>query len=128
MNNHFTFPKEERIFLQKEIDLLFSEGNSFMSYPLRVVYVEKKPESGASAAILLSVPKKKFKRAVKRNRIKRLIRESYRLNKIPFIESLVEKDKGLLIAFLFVGDGLPIYDEIEKSVKKALSLLIGRLQ
>lgn len=99
-----------------------------MSYPLRVVYVEKKPESGASAAILLSVPKKKFKRAVKRNRIKRLIRESYRLNKIPFIESLVEKDKGLLIAFLFVGDGLPIYDEIEKSVKKALSLLIGRLQ
>ena len=128
MNSRQTFKKEERVFLQKEIDLLFREGVSFISYPLRVIYIEKKAPSEADASILISVSKRKFKQAVKRNRLKRLIRESYRLNKKPLCEFLEEKETGLLIAFLFVGKELNQYKAIETAVVKAINTLRERLQ
>jgi ribonuclease P protein component len=123
LDNRFTFKKEERISTQKEIDLLFTEGISFISYPLRIVYIAQKPFSGADVSILVSVPKRKFKRAVQRNRLKRLIRESYRLNKMSLLNHLQEKDQGLLIAFLFVGNELSGFKEIESAVIKALASL-----
>jgi ribonuclease P protein component len=123
LNNKHTFRKKERIFRQKEMDLLFEEGTSFVVYPLRVVYVERQPDSEAEAAVLISVPKKRFKRAVHRNRIKRLIREAYRLNKYLFLQGLREKEKNLLIGFLFVGNELPDWKAIEGAVVKALTAL-----
>jgi ribonuclease P protein component len=128
LNYRPTFIKNERISIQKEIDLLFNEGASFGVYPLHIVYVEKKPVSGLPASILISVPKKRFKKAVSRNRIKRLIRESYRLNKKEFWEFLCTKDKGLLIAFIYVGNELCEYKKIEASLIKALNELKGKLQ
>ena len=116
-----TFRKKERLSKQKEIDLLFEKGTSFTVYPLRVVYVEKQSVSGAEAAVLISVPKKKFKQAVKRNRIKRLIREAYRLNKQTLLQSLREKEKGLFIGFLFVGNELPEWEAVEGAMVKALT-------
>ncbi len=76
----YTFPKRERLCSIKSIDSLFSGGESFIAYPLRVVYrIEtENDETQRSASLLISVSKKKFKRAVKRNRVKRLIREAYR--------------------------------------------------
>ena len=100
---------------------MFEKGTSFTVYPLRVVYVEKQSVSGAEAAVLISVPKKKFKQAVKRNRIKRLIREAYRLNKQTFLQSLREKEKGFLIGFLFVGNELPEWKAVEGAMVKALT-------
>ncbi len=126
MNQSFRFGKKERIFLQKEIDLVFREGKSFSAYPLRVVYVEERPSLGTSASVLISVPKKKIKHAVKRNRLKRLIREAYRLNKHSLIESLETANKGLLIAFLFTGNDLFDYNQIETAMKKALQILIKK--
>ena len=123
MDNRFTFKKAERISYQKEIERLFKEGNSFISYPLRVIYLEQKPFSGATVSVLISVPKKKFKRAVKRNRMKRLIREAYRLNKIALIQHLQEKESGLLIALLFIGNELCPLKEIETAMQKALNTL-----
>ncbi|GHU80722.1 hypothetical protein FACS1894145_7390 [Bacteroidia bacterium] len=123
MDSKHTFKKKERLFIQKEMDFLFEKGASFIVYPLRVVYVEKQPVSGAEAAVLISVPKKRFKRAVHRNRIKRLIREAYRLNKEGFLKSLREKEKGLLIGFLFVGNELPEWKVVEGAVVKGLMTL-----
>ena len=123
MDNRFTFKKAERISYQKEIERLFKEGNSFISYPLRVIYLEQKPFSGATVSVLISVPKKKFKHAVKRNRMKRLIREAYRLNKIALIQLLQEKKSGLLIAFLFIGNELCPWKEMETAMQKALNTL-----
>ncbi|MDL2241722.1 ribonuclease P protein component [Bacteroidales bacterium OttesenSCG-928-L03] len=124
-----TFHKSERISSQRDIDSLFTGGLSFISYPLRVVYVEKKETETTkpSASILISVPKKKFKRAVKRNRVKRLVRESYRLNKHSFLDFLQENNKTLLVAFLFVGDDLPDYKTVEAAVIKALGKLQEKL-
>jgi ribonuclease P protein component len=123
LNNKYTFKKEERIFIQKEIDLLFEKGISFIVYPLRVVYVEKQPVSNVETAILVSVPKKKFKLAVKRNRIKRLIREAYRLNKQILRQKLQEKGKRLLVGFIFIGNKLSEWETIEPAVKKSLTTL-----
>jgi ribonuclease P protein component len=123
LNNQYTFKKQERITAQKEVDLLFEKGNAFISYPLRIVYVEQKPFSGATVSVLVCVAKKKLKRAVARNRMKRLIRESYRLNKAFLIEHLQEKESGLLIAFLFIGKELCGFKDIEAAMLKVLSIL-----
>ena len=123
MDSEQHFTKAERISSQKEIDRLFSEGSTFVAYPLRVVYVEKKPFSGVQAAILVSVPKKRFKRAVKRNRVKRLIRETYRLHKNALLEFLAASDKGLLIAFVYLTNELCDFATIDAAMRKAMKKL-----
>ncbi len=78
----FTFKRAERLKSRKVIEQLFKQGQSFAQYPLRIVWVEMaEPRSEFPAQFALSVSKKKFKRAVDRNRIRRLVREAYRLNK-----------------------------------------------
>jgi ribonuclease P protein component len=127
LNLKHSFKKEERISFQKEIDFLFTRGNSFCVFPLRLIYVEKKPFSGAVVSVLISVPKKKFKRAVNRNRLKRLIREAYRLHKNILSDPLKEKDSGLLLAFLFIGNELSSFQKIETALIKALNDLKEKL-
>lgn len=124
-----TFSKEERLCSTKSIDNLFSQGESFIAYPLRVVYqIElEADEDKRFASLLISVSKKKFKRAVKRNRVKRLIREAYRLNKAPMKELLNQRGVRMDIAFLYLKDQLPDYADIEKSILKTISILSDRL-
>ena len=100
IDRRHTLSKEERLSWKRHIDLLFAEGRSFISFPLRVVYlpVEEK-ELPSRVAIMASVPKKKFKRANKRNLIKRLIRESYRIHKYDLIDPLQEKGTSMRVAF-----------------------------
>ena len=119
-----TLSKEERLSWKRHIDLLFAEGRSFISFPLRVVYlpVEEK-ELPSRVAIMVSVPKKKFKRANKRNLIKRQIRESYRIHKYDLIDPLQEKGTSMLVAFLYVDKEIRSFAEIEKSMIKALKAL-----
>lgn len=126
----YTFPKRERLCSTKSIDSLFSGGESFIAYPLRIVYrIEtENDETQRSASSLISVSKKKFKRAVKRNRVKRLIREAYRLNKAPISELLENKGIRMDIALLYLKDELPTYVDIEKSILKTISILSDRLK
>ncbi|MDR0686312.1 MAG: ribonuclease P protein component [Dysgonamonadaceae bacterium] len=121
------FQKKEKISLKNEIELVFAKGESFLLYPLRVIYVQHPPTSGAQAAILISVPKKRLKKAVSRNRVKRFVREAYRLNKNELVKSLAETGKNLLAAFVFVGNSLPDYHEVEISLKNSLVELNKRL-
>ena len=119
-----SFTKAERICLQKEINHLFDEGTSFAVYPLRVVYVEKKSFSGVPVSILISVPKKRFKQAVKRNRVKRLIRETYRLNKNILWESLQLSGKECLIAFVYMGNEVCDFSTLDTCMKKIIAKLV----
>ena len=123
MDNQCTLKKPERISAQREIDRLFSHGGTFVSYPLRIVYLKQMPFSGAKVSILISTPKKKFKHAVKRNLMKRLIREAYRLNKTSLIEYCQEKETGFIIAFIFIGNELCPWKEIEAAMQKAIHIL-----
>lgn len=122
--NQNTFTKNERLYAQKRIDALFASGESFIAYPLRVVYTLREKDDVA-VTVLISVSKKKFKRAVKRNRVKRLVREVYRLNKNELY--IPEIDKSIDIAFLYLKNELPSYEEIEKAIKKTGMVLREKL-
>ena len=85
---------------------MFAGGSrSFSVFPLRVVYLPVE-ELEADASILISVSKRRFKRAVKRNRVKRQIREAYRVNKHELLNALAEKKCRLAIAFIYLSDQL----------------------
>lgn len=78
---NFTYPKNERLKSKTTIGLLFSEGKSVSKYPLRLVYRQAEADSEEKIKMGVSVSKKYFKRAVDRNYFKRVLRETYRLNK-----------------------------------------------
>lgn len=116
----FSFPKEQHLCLQCRIDAVYNEGKSLVAYPLRVAYkLEDSREDLPSACMLVSVAKRRFRRANKRNRIKRLVREAYRLNKSILIPSLNLHQKRIDLAFMMISDEMPTYDIIEKAVLKA---------
>lgn len=121
----YTFSKAEKLCSQKAIDALFGEGSSFVAYPLRVVYSFTSVEDAEMQypQILVSVSKRKFKRANKRNRVKRLIREVYRLNKSVYIDVCKEKKMSMNLAFIYLKDELPNFQEIEKSIKKTITVI-----
>lgn len=119
----YTLSKEERLSWKRYIDLLFEKGQSFIAFPLRVVYLPMEEEMRAPVSMMISVPKKKFKRAVKRNLIKRQVREAYRVHKYDLIEPLTEKNKGMLVAFLYVDKEIHPFADIEKAMNKAIRIL-----
>lgn len=124
----YTFGKSEKLCKTKSIDRLFLKGDSFIAYPLRVVYFLEEKVDESISSVLVSVSKKKFKRAVKRNRVKRLVREAYRLNKSQFLDSVKSENKQIEIAFLYLKSELPTYEEIEKAMLKALTTLASKLK
>ena len=124
----FSFNKDERITGESRIENLFIKGVSFVAYPLRVVYHIPSSCAQVPVSVLISVPKKRIKSAVERNKIKRLIREAYRLNKHILTEINGEKDNRQIdIAFVYVKDELMSYLSIEKGMQKALAELKNRL-
>lgn len=126
----FTLRKEERMASKRLIDKLFRGGDShsLVSFPIRLVYLLDNRGDGDTTAqkqILISVPKRCFKRAVKRNRVKRQIREAYRRNK----NYLPDLDEGrtLLMAFIWLDDQLHSSETVEKKVVKLLQRMSERL-
>lgn len=123
-----TLGKKERIKGDKRINSLFTQGESFISYPLRIVYCKRElSEDNPPVAMMVSVSKKKFKRAVKRNRIKRLVREAFRLNKKGFTGICHQYNTGIDIAFLYLKNELCDYGEIEKAMLKTITTLQNRM-
>jgi ribonuclease P protein component len=117
----FTFSKNERLCSKKVIDKLFAEGKTVFVYPVKIVYLEtplpvqNKVQSG------FTVGKRNFKRAVKRNLIKRRMREAYRLNKQFFYNEIGEKQ--VAVFFIFTGKEISEYKQIEAAVKKGMKKL-----
>jgi ribonuclease P protein component len=128
LNFRQTFRKDERISSQKESDFLFSEGNSFRIFPLRVIYAKRESIEDKGISVLISVPKKKIKHAVHRNRLKRLIKEAYRLNKQILAGEEQLQSGRCLVALVFMGNDLVPYKEIEEALIKGLTQLKEKLQ
>ena len=107
---------------------MFAGGfsRSFSVFPLRAVYMSVEQQE-VPVSILISVPKKRFKRAVKRNRVKRQIREAYRKNKSILLECLQGREQHLAIAFIYLSDELTATAELEEKMKIALSRISEKL-
>jgi len=119
--------KPERLSRKKIIEKLFAGGSrSFSIFPLRVVWLPVE-ELDVQASLLVSVSKRRFKRAVKRNRVKRQIREAYRLNKQPLLEALAEKDLRLALAFIYLSDELTDSAVIAEKMKIALARIVEKV-
>ena len=127
----YTLSKKERLNSKALIDRLFAGGSkSFPAFPLRVVYMPIEPaeEDAPAASILISVPKKRFKRAVKRNLVKRQVREAYRKNKHLLLDALASKNKRLVLAFIWLDNNIHSSAEVEEKVKKLLFHIVERLE
>ena len=107
----FTYPKKEKLKSKTTIVLLFSEGNSVSKFPLRLVYVENKEENAELMKMGVSVSKKYFKKAVDRNYFKRVLRETYRLNKHILIDNI---EKPYAFMFFYQTKERLSYKEIEE--------------
>lgn len=111
----FTYPKSEKLKSKKTIDLLFSKGKSVSKFPLRLVYITLNPEDGSQTTVGVSVSKKHFKHAVDRNYYKRILRETYRLNKNLLLEPLHEPYAFML--FYQTSDRLTYEEILQKTVQ-----------
>jgi len=115
--NMYTFQKEERLCSRKYLDLLFKNGSSFLVYPFRISYLFIDEQAGFPVQVVINVPKKRYKRAVDRNLLKRRIREAYRLNKQDHLYIHLPANKGLLLfSVQFIGKDKYAYAFIEKKL------------
>ncbi len=122
MPKQFAFPKQEKLKSRKLIDSLFAQRESFARHPLRVMYHF---ENGTLPILQAGVTasKKHFKKAVDRNRIKRLMREAYRLQKGPLKTLIEEKSLHCYLFFVFTDKTLPDFATIKESMKLCLTHL-----
>lgn len=123
-----TLHKAERLDRKKVIEKMFAGGSrSFSLFPLRVVWLPVE-ELEAPVSILVSVSKRRFKRAVKRNRVKRLVREAYRLNKQPLLEAVEGAGYRVAIAFIYVSDRVVDNEVIVGRMQTALQRIVEHLR
>lgn len=113
------FPKIERLKSRTAFAKLFSDGQSAKHYPLRMVYVPWESDSANGLQAGFSVSKKRFKRAVDRNRIKRHMREAYRLNRLQ----LPELNQKLAVLFIYIHHQKSTFAEVEAAIKLCLNHL-----
>ena len=120
-------PKEQRLFKKKAIDQLFGKGKGFNFYPFRVVVYAHPSENDEPSIprFLVSVSKKRFHHAVKRNKIKRLVREAWRKNKSQIIVKCEEHKITFDFALVYTATIILSYEEIEKKIK-LLSLRLNK--
>ncbi len=120
--SRYSFGKKEKLCSKLVIDELFKSGKSLKVYPIRAMYLPL-TESDSTAKLLISVPKKRFGKAVSRNRVKRMIREAYRLNKSDLIEKWQSSGKYFALAFVYIGNDMPDYHELNSKIVRVLDKL-----
>ncbi len=122
MSERLTFNKGERLCGKTQIDRLFSEGKSVSCFPLRAVYRLCPSEEEPDIVVLFSVPKKRLKKAVCRNRVRRQLRDMYRHSRKSLRMSLPGSGVELHLAFVFcdvcLWPGQPLTQRFDRIVEK----------
>ena len=125
-------PKGERLYLREEIERLHDRGRSFVSYPIRVVWLAEPIATHslgeqAQVAVMTSVAKRRFKHAVDRNRIKRMTRSAYRLHKTALWQVATQHHCTVRLALQSVAKTMPTYSELEQAVERAIARIVKEI-
>ncbi len=118
----FTFRKEERLSSKILLDKLFSEGKSLFSYPFKFIFLKIEQDDVPDIRVVFSVPKRNFKQAVKRNLIRRRIKEAYRLNKQTFANDIA--GNKLIVFVIYAEKAILEYKQIETGLIKGFKKVI----
>ena len=131
MAKHFTLGKNERLKSRKQIEQLFDKGKSFVVTPFRIYYIVSEilnaQRSMFNVQFGIGVSANNFKRAVDRNRIKRLAREAWRIQKNELKEQMKTKGKQLNVFFIYTGKELPEFTTVKDKVAVALKKLADKI-
>jgi len=119
----FKFPKKQKLCNETAIKKMFSNGKSFVTPIVRVIWKDENNEDNVLVKSIIVVPKKKIRLAVKRNIIRRRMKEAYRLNKVELEALLKSKNLQLSIAIIYQKGKIVSYKAIEEEIK----LILGRL-
>lgn len=124
--------KAEKLCSTAAVSRMFECGSSFIAYPLRVVWAESQTAAASSqpapaVRFMITIPKKRVRRAVKRVLLRRRVREAYRLNRDALVPAVAAAGKKIDIAFIYVSDEEKSYQSIEKRVRAILSAVAADL-
>ena len=132
MTGKYTLPKKERLCSKKLIEQLFLDRSGVKKeWPVKVVYqlVDREKESEPQLLFMVSVSKRHFKRAVKRNLVKRQVREAYRVNKEVFTEVMaLFPNKKLMVAFIWMQDKIYTTEDVKEAVAKVMSRIVKAIE
>ena len=118
-------PKYERICKENDIQALFDKGEGVSVYPFRAIFLFQRDESRpVTVRLLVSVSKKRFHHAFKRNRVKRLIREAWRKNKAPLYEICQRDNISADVALVYTATVIHSYDELMAKTKKTVKEIV----
>lgn len=122
---NFTFKKAERLSSKILLDKLFSGGRSLFSYPYKFIFLETEQDDVPKIRVVFSVPKRNFKQAVKRNLIRRRMKEAYRLNKHAFTDTI--DGKKFIIMVIYTEKSILDYKHIETGLIKGFKKVISTI-
>jgi ribonuclease P protein component len=120
----FSYNKQEKLKSRKQLNTLFKKGKSFTVFPLKVFFVFADNTQDNIIKTGVGVSSRHFKKAVQRNRVKRLLREVYRTEKLPLQEALNKSNKKLAIFLLFVDKTLPEHSLLKEKMPLCIQRLI----
>ena len=134
MSKVFTYQKTDKLKSRKQTQHLFSTGHAINVFPIRLIYtiepIATTAENVTHTSLLqagVGAPSRTFRKAVQRNRVKRLLREAYRLEKPNFISQAALEQKRVNLFFLYTDALVLTQVEIQGKVKEALSILATKL-
>ena len=122
----FSYNKKEKLKSRKQLEQLFTAGTTFTIFPVKVIYKEVEVQDSVLKTGV-GASRKNFKRAVERNRIKRLLREAYRTEKPRLLNYLQQNKKQIALFFLYVEKSLPDYNLLKQKMQQAIEKLIKSL-
>ena len=132
LTNKFTYQKKDKLKSRKQMQFLFSKGTAITMHPIRLVYTIEKEEAGIFSNGLLQAgvgaPSRQFRKAVQRNKVKRLLREGYRLEKPNFTNSISITNTRLNLFFLYVDANVQTQQQIQATIKLLLQKLSDKLK
>jgi len=146
MTTNNTYSKQEKLKSRKALEQLFAKGKSFSVFPIKVFYTlseitGKEADSLSDLNKLVSdaevpqinvragvgVSSRIFKKAHDRNKVKRLLREVYRIQKLPLYKTAAAKQQALNVFFLYIGKELPVFADLQIAMEKTLEKLIRKI-